>query len=153
MSMANMRKLNGLKQVDLAKKMNYSLSTIAMIEIGERKPYDKIVEIAKVLGCEVSAILKDDTEPYEEDEIIAVPSVARKHIGKPCFFGDTIKEVMTAARSRRVSFLVSVGEGAMQDSKGNFFRYIIPDRKYEADGLPRGRTGNRKKETVKETEE
>lgn len=133
-----------LTQNELAEKIGYDVSTIRMIEQGIRAPYKTIYSIAESLGCEVSAIIKPDDEPFGEDEIIAVPSVARKHIGKPCFYGNTVEEIMQNASHRRNSVLVDVGEDRMLDSEGNYWRYILPNRKFEAANLPRNRTGRRK---------
>lgn len=145
MSLANIRKLLRMTQNDLANKLGYEVSTIRMIEQGHRAPYKTIYAIADVLGCEVSAIIKSDDEPFGEDEIIAVPSVAFKHIGKPCFYGNTIAEVMQNAELLKNSVLVDVGEGEMLDSEGNYWRYILPNRKFQAQNLPRNKTGRPKK--------
>lgn len=145
MSLANIRKLLRMTQNDLANKLGYEVSTIRMIEQGHRAPYKTIYAIADVLGCEVSAIIKSDDEPFGEDEIIAVPSVAMKHIGRPCFFGNTVAEVMNNAEQRKNCLLVDAKEGAMLDSNGNEWRYILPNRKFEAQNLPRNRTGRPKK--------
>lgn len=134
-----------MSQSELADAIGIAPSTIQKIEQGYRCPYKTLYDIAKFLNCEVSALIKGDDEPFGEDEIIAVPSVAMKHIGRPCFFGNTVAEVMNNAEQRKNLFLVDAKEGAMLDSNGNEWRYILPNRKFEADNLPRGRKGRKKK--------
>lgn len=146
MSLANIRKYCRLTQSQLAEGLNMSASTIQKIEQGYRVPYKTVYDIAAFLGCEVSALIKEDSEPFGEDEIIAIPSVAKKHIGRPCFFGNTVSEIMGNAKLLHNSILVSVGEGAMVDSNGKEWRYVLPNRKYQANNLPRNRTGRPKKE-------
>ena len=47
------RKRLGLTQSELAKKMNYSRSSIAGIEVGKcEMPYSRIVELANALECQ-----------------------------------------------------------------------------------------------------
>lgn len=145
MSLANIRKLNRLSQSDLAKALGVHPSAIQKIEQGYRCPYKTLYDIAEFLNCEVSALIKSDDEPFGEDEIIAVPSVAAKHIGKPCFFGNTVEEVMANAAKKKNHFLVDAKEGAMLDNEGKEWRYILPNRKFQPDNLPRGRKCRKKK--------
>lgn len=134
-----------MSQSELADAIGIAPSTIQKIEQGYRCPYKTLYDIAKFLNCEVSALIKGDDEPFGEDEIIAVPSVAMKHIGRPCFFGNTVDEIMSNANLLKNSILVDVGEDKMLDSNGNYWRYILPNRKFQSDNLPRGRKGRKKK--------
>ena len=145
MSLANMRKFNRLTQTELADAIGVHPSVIRQIEQGYRCPYKTLYDIAKFLNCEVSALIKDDEEPFGEDEIIAVPSVAMKHVGRPCFFGNTVEEVMANAELRKNLILVNAKEGAMLDNEGNAWRYILPNRKFRPANLPRGRKGRKKR--------
>ena len=144
MSLANMRKFNRLTQTELADAIGVHPSAIQKIEQGYRCPYRTLYDIAKILNCEVSALIKSDDEPFGEDEIIAVPSVAMKHVGRPCFFGNTVEEVMANAENLNNLILVDPKEGAMLDNEGNSWRYILPNRKYQPENLPRGRNGRKK---------
>ena len=146
MSLANMRKFNRMSQTDLAEAIGVHPSAIQKIEQGYRCPYRTLYDIAKLLNCEVSALIKSDDEPFGEDEIIAVPSVAAKHVGRPCFFGNTVEEVMANAEGRKNLILVEPKEGAMLDNEGKSWRYILPNRKFQPDNLPRGRKGKAKRE-------
>ena len=63
------RLLANMTQTELAAAVGCeSQSTIAMWELGERKPpSDKLLQIAKVLNCTVDELLADaDPDPSEE---------------------------------------------------------------------------------------
>lgn len=55
------RQKRGITQAQLADALNVCQSTVAMWENGENKPRtDKLPELAKILGCEVSDLFKKE---------------------------------------------------------------------------------------------
>lgn len=56
------RKKAGMTQEQLAKKMNVDQTAVSRWETGETKPFRKIhKKLARVLGCTVDDLLKEDT--------------------------------------------------------------------------------------------
>lgn len=62
MKIKELRLKAGLTQVQLAKKMNVDQAAVSRWESGETKPLRKThKKLAKVLGCTVDDLLRDDT--------------------------------------------------------------------------------------------
>lgn len=61
MNIAKLRKAAGFTQEVLAKKMNVDQSTVSLWESGKSKPQRKLhKKLAKLLGCTVDELLKED---------------------------------------------------------------------------------------------
>ena len=139
MGLATIRKFRGYSQAELAKEMGIHLMAISRIERGLDHPYALMFRLAEFLQCEPHEIYRFDDVPFGYDEIIAVHYVAMKHIGRPCYFGNTADEVMRNAENLSNLYLADAREGAMIDSDGNEWKYVMPNRKFQADPLKRGR--------------
>lgn len=60
-SLKYLRKKTELTQKQLAKQLKVDRSTVAKWEIGESLPRaDKLPELAKILGCTVDELLRDE---------------------------------------------------------------------------------------------
>ena len=59
------RKEKGLSQSDLAKELGVTQSAVAIWEAGEAMPRaDKLLQIAKILGCTVDELLSEEKKRY-----------------------------------------------------------------------------------------
>ena len=63
MKIKNKRMSLNMTQDELAEELNVSRATIAMWETGKAMPRsDKLPELAKVLGCEISDLFGNESE-------------------------------------------------------------------------------------------
>lgn len=64
--MKEMRKKQGLDQIQLARRMNLSRSTIAMWETGRSSPsLDMLIQLCEILGCTTGYLLGVEDTPYQ----------------------------------------------------------------------------------------
>lgn len=77
-NLKNMRKINGLSQVELAEKTGLRQSTISCIEKGTNKPaIETIMLLASAMDCSVSEIIGDSRKPEisinaKEKELLSI---------------------------------------------------------------------------------
>lgn len=65
-----MRLSRGLNQIDLAKMVGVSRSTITMWETDQRRPsFDMFDALADAFNVPISAILEDEKQQHEDDEL------------------------------------------------------------------------------------
>ena len=63
--MKELRKKQGIDQVELAKRMNLARSTIAMWETGRSSPsLDMLIQLCEILGCTTGYLLGVEDVPY-----------------------------------------------------------------------------------------
>lgn len=73
-----MRTSRGLNQIDLAKMTGVSRSTISMWETGNRKPgYQELEALADAFNVPVSALITDENQSQENDEVAMIRSAIR----------------------------------------------------------------------------
>lgn len=75
-----MRLSRGLSQIDLAKLVGVSRSTVTMWETDQRRPgYETLDVIADVFNAPLSALLKDEKQQQEDEEIYELREVMRRN--------------------------------------------------------------------------
>ena len=83
-NLAFLRKKSGLTQMQFAKKMGVSTSTVAMWETGRRKPdYHTIMKICRFFGVEFEQLLGANPVGKLPDENISVPVMGYVRGGRP----------------------------------------------------------------------
>lgn len=64
--MKELRKKQGLDQIQLAHRMNLARSTIAMWETGRSSPsLDMLIQLCEILGCTTGYLLGVEDAPYQ----------------------------------------------------------------------------------------
>ena len=75
-----MRLSRGLNQVDLAKMVGVSRSTVTMWETDQRRPALEMFDaLADVFNVPISAILKDEKQQQEDDELYELRESMRRN--------------------------------------------------------------------------
>ena len=74
-----MRLSRGLNQIDLAKMVGVSRSTITMWETDQRRPsFDMFDALADAFNVPISAILEDEKQQQEDDELWELRELIRR---------------------------------------------------------------------------
>lgn len=75
-----MRLSRGLNQIDLAKMVGVSRSTITMWETDQRRPsFDMFDALADAFNVPISAILEDEKQQHEDDELWELRETLRRN--------------------------------------------------------------------------
>ena len=75
-----MRLSRGLNQIDLAKMVGVSRSTITMWETDQRRPgFDMFDALADAFNVPISAILQDEKQQQENDDIWEIREAMRRN--------------------------------------------------------------------------
>lgn len=75
-----MRLSRGLNQIDLAKLVGVSRSTVTMWETDQRRPGIEMLDaLADVFNVPLSAILKDEKQQQEDDELYELREELRRN--------------------------------------------------------------------------
>jgi len=83
-NLAFLRKKSGLTQMQFAKKIGVSTSTVAMWETGQRKPdYHTIMKICRFFGVDFEQLLGAESVARMPDENIEVPVMGYVRGGQP----------------------------------------------------------------------